>query len=76
MELDAMICRHFTKQLINSDLTVYDLFKWKRVDVRLKNYKTGEIITDMPDLEFPEHYSQSAADIVASKYFRKKGVNN
>jgi len=76
MELDTMIYRHFTKKLQNSDLSVYDLFKWKKVDVLLTNYQTGVAITDMKDLEFPEDYTQSACDIIASKYFRKKGVPN
>ncbi len=75
MELDLKIFRHFTKELENSDLTVYDLFKWKKVEVKLRNYSTNELITDMIDLEFPEHYSQSACDIIASKYFRKKGIS-
>ncbi len=70
------VTRHFTSELQNSAKTVYDLFKWKKVDVRLKNYSSGEIITDMANLEFPEHYSQSACDIIASKYFRKKGVGD
>ena len=74
MLLDEKIYRHFTKRLIAEDLSVYDLFEWKSVDVVLKNYKTGVVITDMRDLEFPEFYSQSACDIIASKYFRKKGV--
>ncbi len=76
MELDSKIYRFFTKDLVNSNLTVYDLFKWKKVDVKLTNYSTGEIITEMTDLEFPKEYSQSACDIIASKYFRKKGVPN
>jgi ribonucleoside-diphosphate reductase alpha chain len=74
MELDGKIYRHFTKTLINSDLSVYDLFKWKRVNVKLTNYSTGAVLTDMEDLEFPQDYSQSACDIIASKYFRKNGV--
>ncbi len=69
--------RYYTKILDEKrDMSVYDLFKWKKVDVILKNYKTGEIITDMKDLEFPEHYSQNACDIIASKYFRKAGIEN
>ncbi len=76
MELDRKLIRHFTKALDdNKSLnSVYDLFKWKKVDVKLKNHATGELLTNMTDLEFPEHYSQSACDIIASKYFRKKGV--
>ncbi len=71
-----IITRHFTKELENSDKNVFELFKWKKVNVVLTNYSTGEVMTDMKDLEFPEDYSQSACDIIASKYFRKKGVNN
>src|SRR3712207_5313336 len=70
-----IIQRHFTKKLeINKDLTVYDLFKWKKVDVFLKDYKTDKVLVDMKDLEFPENYSQNACDIIASKYFRKAGI--
>ncbi len=76
MELNQQIYRRFTKELLHSDKTVYDLFDWKRVDVILTNYKTGKIITEMRDLEFPAHYSASACDIIASTYFRKKGVPN
>ena len=67
------IARHFTKELSETK-TVYDLFQWKRVDVKLLHHKTGEYLTDMEDLEFPADYSQSACDIIASKYFRKKGI--
>ena len=74
MELDAKVYRHFTQSLLNSEGTVYDLFAWKRVDVLLTDYKTGAVLTDMKDLEFPAGYSQSACDIIASKYFRKTGV--
>ncbi|GAA0729676.1 vitamin B12-dependent ribonucleotide reductase [Clostridium malenominatum] len=72
-----MIKRYYTKELENkSNLTVYDLFTWKKVDVFLKDYKSGKVLVDMKDLEFPEHYSQNSCDIIASKYFRKAGVPN
>lgn len=74
MTLDTHIVRLFTKEIENTDKTVYDLFTWKSVDVIIKNYATGEAITDMRNLEFPVAYSQSACDIIASKYFRKRGV--
>ena len=76
MNADLKIIRYFTKDLEGSGRTVYDLFKWKKVDVVLKNYMTGDVISDFKNLEFPEDYSQSACDIIASKYFRLKGVNN
>ena len=77
MELDKKIYRLHTKELHSkSDKCVYDLFQWKKVDVKLTNHSTGEVLTDMKDLEFPAGYSQSACDIIASKFFRKKGVPN
>ena len=72
--LDKKIERRFTKALENSQKTVYDLFTWKKVDISIRNRATGEIITHMQKLEFPENYSQSACDIISGKYFRKRGV--
>ena len=74
MNFDHNIVRFFTKSLETDDKTVYDLFQWKNVSVKLINHGTGETILEMNDLEFPAHYSQGACDIIASKYFRKKGV--
>ena len=77
-QLQKMIIkRNFTKELEgNSTLTVYDLFKWKSIDVLMKNWKTGKVIADMKGLEFPTDYSQTACNIIATKYFRKTGVTN
>ncbi len=74
--LGQLIRRQFTKELeLHPDKTVYDLFRWEKRNVLLTDYKTGKVLTDMKDLEFPEHYSQQACDIIASKYFRKAGLN-
>ncbi|NLW12238.1 MAG: vitamin B12-dependent ribonucleotide reductase [Clostridiaceae bacterium] len=76
-QLHTLIKRHFTGALEqNSNLTVYDLFNWSKRDVLLKDHKSGRVLTDMKDLDFPEHYSQTACDIIASKYFRKAGVGS
>lgn len=74
--IDSIIKRHFTKELEESNKTVYDLFEYKTVDVEMRNWKTGELIVDMKQLEFPVDYSQNACKIIASKYFRKSGVDN
>ncbi len=73
--IDRLITRKFTKELVGSSKTVYDLFNYKSVDVHMKNWKTGEIIVDMENLEFPENYSQNSCNIIASKYFRKAGLS-
>jgi ribonucleoside-diphosphate reductase alpha chain len=70
-----LLVRYYTKSLENDlQKSVYDLFNWKKVDVLLKDYKTGAILVDMKNLEFPETYTQNACDIIASKYFRKAGI--
>ncbi|MEG0670997.1 vitamin B12-dependent ribonucleotide reductase [Clostridium sp.] len=75
--INNMIKRYYTKELeTNKDLTVYDLFQWKKVDVVLKDYKKGTVLVDMHDLEFPVDYSQNACDIIASKYFKRALVPN
>ena len=74
-KLKQLFKRYYTKELDNNkEKTVYDLFDWEKRDVLLKDYKSGRILTEMRDLEFPTFYSQNAVDIIASKYFRKAGV--
>ncbi|MFT5871908.1 MAG: ribonucleoside-diphosphate reductase alpha chain [Clostridium sp.] len=76
-DIKSLIKRFYTKELEkDKTITVYDLFKWKKIDVSLIDHKTKKVLVDMKGLEFPEHYSQNSCDIIASKYFRKSGVNN
>ena len=75
--ISELIRRRFTAALAapeNAGKTVYDLFTWAKRDVLLTDYKTGKTLCEMHDLEFPEHYTQNAVDIIASKYFRRAGV--
>ena len=75
--MDELITRRFTGALNDpayAGKTVYDLFEWSKRDVHLTDYKTGRVLCDMQDLEFPSSYSQNAVDIIASKYFRRAGV--
>ncbi|MCM8711128.1 vitamin B12-dependent ribonucleotide reductase [Clostridium sp. SYSU_GA19001] len=75
--IKTLFKRVYTKELENDkNKTVYDLFNWKTVDVFLQDYKTSKVIVDMKNLEFPEHYSQNACNIIASKYFRRAGIPN
>ena len=73
-QISDLFMRHFTGDLANGTKTVYDLFEWQTVDVVMTNYRTGETLLEMNDLEFPANYSQNACNIIASKYFRKSGV--
>lgn len=77
LELKDLIKRYYTKELENNpEKTVYDLFQWKKVDVKIVDYKEGKVLFERKGLEFPDHYSQNACDIIASRYFRRAGVNN
>jgi ribonucleoside-diphosphate reductase alpha chain len=75
-DISELIQRNFTKELdIHPEKTVYDLFTYKTIDVKIIDHATGEAIVDMQNLEFPEHYSKNACNIIASKYFRKAGLD-
>ncbi len=54
--------------------SLYQQIDFQKRDVHLTDYKTGKVLCDMHDLEFPAQYSQQACDIIASKYFRKAGL--
>ena len=64
------IQRLFSKPNIN----IFDSIKWKKINVEIKNDETQEVILSLKDLEFPEHFSQNACNIIAKMYFRKQGV--
>lgn len=74
MELKNLIQRKFTKELEGTDESVFSLFNWKKVSVKLEDYKTGKVLFNQDDLEFPNFYSQNACNIIATKYFRQNGV--
>ncbi len=61
--------RRFTK----AGESPYDSVTWTRRDSRITN-PDGSIVFEMTDAEIPEGWSQVAADIMVSKYFRKAGV--
>jgi ribonucleoside-diphosphate reductase alpha chain len=51
----------------------YINMKWKTVDCVIKS-GNGEVIFEQKDVEVPEHWSQTATNILAQKYFRKAGI--
>ncbi|MFY9325778.1 MAG: vitamin B12-dependent ribonucleotide reductase [Candidatus Nanopelagicales bacterium] len=48
----------------------YDLVKWERRDVVQNNWKTGEVVFEQKNVEFPDFWSVNASTIVTTKYFR------
>jgi len=50
-----------------------DSLPWSRRDSRITN-PDGSVVFEMKDAEIPATWSQVAADIMVSKYFRKAGV--
>lgn len=66
-----LIERYFTEEYVEDKFPpdIYDSVVWKKVNVEIKDFSTGETIFEGDNLEFPDHYSQQACDIIASKYF-------
>jgi ribonucleoside-diphosphate reductase alpha chain len=69
VEKGLRVERRFTKP--GED--VYETVRWSRRDSRISN-PDGSVVFEMKDAEMPEGWSQVAADIMVSKYFRKAGV--
>jgi hypothetical protein len=63
------IDRRFT----NKGEDPYDQIDWSRRDSRITN-PDGSTVFEMAGAEIPAAWSQVAADIMVSKYFRKAGV--
>ncbi len=66
--MKSIIKRHFTKNL-QKGKSVFELFNWIKRDIKLYNQKTGEVIFELKNAEFPDFYSENACSIIASKYF-------
>ncbi len=69
MTAGLSIERRFTTEGVSP----YDTVEWSRRDSRITN-PDGSIVFEMTDAEIPATWSQVAADIMVSKYFRKAGV--
>jgi ribonucleoside-diphosphate reductase alpha chain len=48
----------------------YDQVTWERRDVVQNNWKTGDVVFEQRDVEFPDFWSVNASTIVTTKYFR------
>jgi ribonucleoside-diphosphate reductase alpha chain len=57
--------RFFTRPNVHP----YDAITWERRDAQITNAK-GEIVFEQKDVELPASYSQTATNILVSKYFR------
>lgn len=60
----------FTRHNTKVGLDAYSMFGWKRVDVVQKSWRDGSVTFAQYGVEFPEHWSENAINIVTSKYFR------
>ncbi|MET1005393.1 MAG: vitamin B12-dependent ribonucleotide reductase, partial [Propionibacteriaceae bacterium] len=48
----------------------YDEVTWERRDVVQTNWKTGAVVFEQKNVEFPDFWSVNASTIVTTKYFR------
>ena len=63
------ISRYFTR----AGQSPYDSVTWAKRTSRITN-QDGSTVFEMKDAEIPASWSQVAADIMVSKYFRKAGA--
>ncbi|MEA3502665.1 MAG: vitamin B12-dependent ribonucleotide reductase, partial [Actinomycetota bacterium] len=61
------------RRFTTAGIDPYETVEWIRRDSRITN-PDGSIVFEMEDAEVPADWSQVAADIMVSKYFRKAGV--
>jgi len=65
-ELKNILQRKYTTCLQDDKTkTVYDLFEYEKIDAKIVDHSTGDVIVDMRDLEFPVGYSKNACNIIA-----------
>jgi ribonucleoside-diphosphate reductase alpha chain len=69
MSTGLRIERRFTKEGADP----FDTIAWSQRDSKITN-PDGSVVFEMEDAEIPATWSQVAADIMVSKYFRKAGV--
>jgi ribonucleoside-diphosphate reductase alpha chain len=63
----------FTRRFTKDGVTPYDMFDYDYRDSVIKN-PNGEKVFEMNNVEVPKQWSQIATDILAQKYFRRKGI--
>ena len=63
------IPRHYTR----ANASPYAAIPFHRVTASLRS-ATGDVVFEQKNVEVPKSWSQTAADILAQKYFRRKGI--
>lgn len=66
----------FTRHLSQSDSEPHQQVDWVKTDIVIKNHRTGDVIYECLNAEFPSTWSSDACKIVASKYFRQARTTN
>jgi ribonucleoside-diphosphate reductase alpha chain len=61
------------RRFTHASRDVYGTIEWTKRTSRITN-ADGSVVFEMKDAEIPKQWSQLAADIMVSKYFRKAGV--
>jgi len=61
----------FNRLFTDGETDPYELIEWDKRDAKITNDK-GDIIFEQRDIEVPKFWSQTATNIVVSKYFRGK----
>lgn len=61
------------ERVFTKNINPFESVKWVKRDCEIRN-PDGSIVFKMKDVEVPDFWSQVATDILAQKYFKRKGV--
>ena len=59
----------FQRRFTEVDVDPFETINWERRDALIKNEK-GEVVFEQKNVEVPDFWSQTAVNVVVSKYFR------
>jgi ribonucleoside-diphosphate reductase alpha chain len=65
----------FKRIISNEDVHPYLEVEWARKDIQTKDFKTGEVISERLNVEYPANWADNAIKITADKYLFGKDPN-
>src|SRR3989344_5727839 len=70
-DLADKITGYVMTRLTKPGVHPYDLIEWEKRDARITNEK-GQVVFEQKGVEVPKWWTQTATNVVVSKYFRGK----
>lgn len=72
--LENLVGLSFERKYTNETVSPYDMFTYEKRSVKIVDRETNKIIYENNNVEVPSGWGQPGTDILASKYFRRRGI--